>query len=372
MTVSAIYGTMIVAFTAGLIKGKARSRSASVQAGGFVSVIIPVRNEASNIRRLLQEICDQEFHAGSFEVIVSDDHSEDDTMTIARSFADLHPGFSLKLVLAAPGETGRPGKKSAILRAIDLAEGDILLLTDADTGRGRGWISAMNAAFALPGTRMVLGPVYYDQERNILQTIGSLEFLGLMGTTAGSAALGFPVMCNGANLAYRRNAFMQAGGFSGNLHYISGDDQFIMSAIRKHFGKRSVVFNDDPAAVVSTVAEATLTGFIQQRLRWVSKSRGYRDPVVLAAGAVTYLTHALLLAGMLWGCFYPKLFFLSFCLWLVKILLEYPLVWIMARFFGKSRLSGYYFIAQVFQLVYVPVAGLLGMFLPFRWKGRKG
>jgi hypothetical protein len=48
------------------------------------------------------------------------------------------------------------------------------------------------------------------------------------------------------------------------------------------------------------------------------------------------------------------------------------MVWIMTRFSGKRNLAGYYFIAQAFQLGYVPVVGLLGLFLPYRWKGRKG
>ena len=193
-----------------------------------------------------------------------------------------------------------------------------------------------------------------------------------MGTTAGSAALGYPVMCNGANLAYRRDSFLQTGGFSGNLKYLSGDDQFMMGAIRKHYGKGSLVFNIDPLSNVGTVPEATLTGFIHQRIRWVSKSRGYRDPVVIVVGAVTYLIHTLLLSGMLAGIFYPTILSFSLLFWLVKILLDYPMVWIMMRFFGKSSLTGYYFIAQLFQLIYVPVAGILGLMLPFRWKGRRG
>jgi len=61
---------------------------------------------------------------------------------------------------------------------------------------------------------------------NLLQKLQSLEFLGIMGTTAGSAAMGIPVMCNGANLGYRRAAFIAGGGYSGNLQFGSGDDQF--------------------------------------------------------------------------------------------------------------------------------------------------
>jgi hypothetical protein len=130
--------------------------------------------------------------------------------------------------------------------------------------------------------------------------------------------------------------------------------------------------NFDKGSAVGTAPEATLAGFFQQRIRWVSKSRGYRDPVVLSVGIITYFTHLLLLAGILSGIFLPVLLSLSLLLWVVKMLIEYPMVWMMNRFFGQRQLTGYYLPAQVFQLVYVPLAGMLGLFLPYRWKGRKG
>ena len=368
----AIYGFIIGAFTFGLIKIMRRRCVPAPQPTRLVSVIIPVRNEEDNIIRLLEGMLSQDFPAASLEVIVADDYSEDATMFLAGSFADRHPGFPLKLLYSLPEEPTAAGKKRAIERAVAMAKGEILLLTDADTGRGPGWISSMVSCFSLPGIQMVLGPVYFIMETNLLQKIQSLEFMGLMGSTAGSAALGYPVMCNGANLAYTRDAFFQTGGFSGNITYNSGDDQFMMSAVRKHFGKGSVFFNPDPLSRVSTRPEPSLAGFLNQRIRWVSKSRGYRDRAVISVGAVTWSTHFLLLAGMLSGFFFPGFFFFSLFLWLVKIVVEFPMVWLMIRYFGKKELTGYYFIAQVFQLLYVPLAGILGLFLPYRWKGRGG
>lgn len=366
------YAVIIIAFTLGLVIIFKRAPSQTPAFTGFVSVIIAVRNEEGNILRILEDLEVQDFPVKSLEVIVADDHSEDATMAIASRFASLHPRFPLILVPSSVAETRMPGKKKAIERAVAKAKGGILLFTDADTGRGTGWISTMVSQFGSPGIQMVLGPVYFCHEQNLLQKIQSLEFMGLMGTTAGSAGLGSPVMCNGANLAYRRSAFIETGGFTGNQQYGSGDDQFMMGAIGKRFGKRSLVFNADLASAVSTIPEATLANFFSQRIRWVSKSRGYRDPVVIAVGIMTYLTHLLLLTGILSGFFFPKILFITILLWLAKILLEYPMVWIMIRFFGKRKLTGYYFMAQVFQLVYVPLAGMLGLFLPYRWKGRTG
>jgi cellulose synthase/poly-beta-1,6-N-acetylglucosamine synthase-like glycosyltransferase len=366
------YGSLIGFFTFGLIRIARSKHKHASHHEVFVSVIIPVRNEASNILRLLEEIREQDFSGQSMEVIVADDYSEDDTMALSFQYATEHPDFVLVLVPSPQPELNATGKKRAIERAVAVAKGEILLFTDADTYRGKEWITSMVAGFDVAGIQMVPGPVYYSQEKNLLQKIQSLEFLGLMGTTAGSAAMGYPVMCNGANLAYRRDAFFQTGGFTDNLRYRSGDDQFMMSQIRKHYGNGALRFNMDMKGAVSTQAEATFTGFLQQRIRWVSKSPGYRDPVVILTGAVTYLTQVFLLTGMLLGFLNSGILYFSMFLWLVKILLEYPMVWLMIRFFGKQTLTKHYFIAQVFQLVYVPVAGLLGMMVPYRWKGRKG
>ena len=368
----ASYGFIISAFTIGLVRLQFRKWSKTHQPVRFISVVIPVRNEACNILRILEEMRSQDFPGDRMEIIVTDDYSEDATMAFAGRFAHEHPAFPLILVPSGREEANATGKKRAIERAVAKAKGEVLLFTDADTWRGPGWISSMVSGFGSSEIQMALGPVYFCHEKSLLQKIQSLEFLGLMGTTAGSAALGFPVMCNGANLAYRRNAFLSVGGFSGNLIYGSGDDQFMMSSIKKLFGGASLIFNADPLSAVGTEPEATLRGFLNQRIRWVSKSRGYRDPVVVIVGAIMFLTHLTLLAGMLAGFFFPKLFFVSILLWLVKILLEYPMVWIMTRFFGKGKLTKYYFIAQVFQLIYIPLAGMLGLFLQYRWKGRTG
>jgi poly-beta-1,6-N-acetyl-D-glucosamine synthase len=366
------YAFIISLFTIGLISTLRGKKPGNDLFTTTVSVIIPVRNEEGNILRILEEIRGQDFPADLMEVIVADDHSDDATMVHANFFARQHPGFPLKLIMASHAGINSRGKKQAIERAVTIAQGEVLLLTDADTSRGPGWVSSMVSGFGSPGIQMVLGPVFFRNEKNLLQKIQSLEFLGLMGTTAGSARLGYPVMCNGANLAYRREAFLRTGGFIGNISYGSGDDQFMMSAIRKHYGKGSLVFNFDPPSFVYTEPEATFRGFVHQRIRWVSKSRGYRDPVVIIVGITVWLTHFMLLTGMAAGLVFPQLLSASVLLWIVKIVVEYPMVRIMSRFSARAKLNGYYFIAQVFQLFYVPLAGLLGLFLPYRWKGRIG
>lgn len=90
-----------------------------------VSVIIPARNEESNLGACLASIVDQQGVA--FEIIVVDDNSTDTTAEIAKSYP------AVRVIAAGPLPVGWSGKSHAIAKAIPDARGDWFLFTDADT-----------------------------------------------------------------------------------------------------------------------------------------------------------------------------------------------------------------------------------------------
>jgi len=375
---------MILAITIGVMK-KGRNGSTGKGIGMYfspapavnknasgekISVILPVRNEFSGITNCLDDIALQDYPVDLFEIIVADDFSEDYTVERVRKWAKDHAGLNLSLLEGGQNLKDNHGKKKAIERAVAVASGDIILTTDADTFRGKSWIRSIAGAFKDQEVRMVLGPVGFKGEKGIFQKIQMIEFLGIMGVTQGSANLGHAMMCNGANLAYRKQAFYETGGFSGNSVFHSGDDQFLMMKFRKRYGGKSVVFLNAKEAIVQTLPCASVNDFWEQRLRWVSKSRGYSDATVITAGLLTFGFPFLILIGGIIGIFHPLILILASSLWFVKILAEYPLVWLTARFFEKKHLLNYYFVAQVFQFFYSITVAIAGQFSMYSWKGR--
>jgi hypothetical protein len=145
---------------------------------------------------------------------------------------------------------------------------------------------------------------------------------------------------------------------------------FLMTKIKRQHKPGSVQFLGTQEAVVFTDAEKSWKGFIHQRIRWISKNRGYTDPWIRFFSLLTWSVNFLLLAGMILGLADPDCFYAGVILWLIKILTEFLPVSRMAQFLNKKHLTGYYFIAQVFQLVYVTLLGAAGNFLPYQWKGR--
>ena len=108
-----------------------------------ISVLIPARNEAANIRRALDALLSQNYPA--FEVIVADDRSEDETPRILREFAATDPRVRLLEFHDLPA--GWTGKNHVLWESARHARGEILLFLDADVTLDPGALSVLTAYF---------------------------------------------------------------------------------------------------------------------------------------------------------------------------------------------------------------------------------
>ncbi|MDX1420562.1 MAG: glycosyltransferase, partial [Rubricoccaceae bacterium] len=234
-----VYAVTIGLFAVGFREVVRGSRSPSDEARSpetplpAVSVLVPARDEAGVIERCLETILACDYPADRFEVIVVDDLSEDDTAAVVsrvmqRVNAPVLAGGEeaadperLRLLRMPDNlERTRAHKKRAIEKGIAHARGSLILTTDADCSVPRGWIRAMATRFpdlgaqAGPVTAFVSGPVRYRAGGDVFARLQALEFLGLVAVGAGAIGAGRPTICNGANVAYRKDVFESLGGFS--------------------------------------------------------------------------------------------------------------------------------------------------------------
>lgn len=95
---------------------------------GLISVLIPARNEASNIGNLLSDLLVQNHK--SLEIIVFDDQSDDDTAIIVTEFSS--SDTRIKLIQSSGLPEGWLGKNFACHQLSKAATGDYFLFLDAD------------------------------------------------------------------------------------------------------------------------------------------------------------------------------------------------------------------------------------------------
>jgi glycosyltransferase involved in cell wall biosynthesis len=333
-----------------------------------VSIVLAARNEEQNIGALLQDLIGQEYPKELLEIIVVDDHSDDYTSLVAGKF-NTPSGIPVRVFKLQDFRV--TGKKAALDFGIRQAKGKLIMSTDADCRVQQSWVRTIAGYYEENKPAMILAPVQFERGFGLFGMFQELEFMSLIATTAGSAKIGIPLMANGANLAYSKEAYLATGGFSENMRYPSGDDVFLMSAIKKKYGGSAVQFLKSQAAVVTTRPEKRLKDFFNQRIRWVSKSRGYKDIPILISSSLVLFTNILFLLLMVQVCFHPNKPFVVILFYIFKLMIDLPVMIGISRFQGRQNLIWLFPILEVINAVYISVIGFIGNRKTFTWKGRR-
>jgi biofilm PGA synthesis N-glycosyltransferase PgaC len=330
-----------------------------------ISVIIPARNEEKNIGALLSALEAQIYPKEYLEVIVVDDHSEDNTAAIVKQYRWVR-------LIPLQEDHINSYKKKAIETGIAAATGELIVTTDADCIPAREWLPAIAAFKEKNQSVFIAAPVNLIGENSIsvLSFFQQLDFMVLQGITGASVYKNIHSMCNGANLAYERKIFYEVNGFSGIDNIASGDDMLLMHKIWKQY-PGSVHYLKSSDAIVTTHTEKTWSSFFNQRIRWASKATSYDDKRIIAVLLLVYLFNlsflGLFIAGFWSSCYWIWLL----GLWAAKTIIEFPFVYTLAEFFGKKNLLPWFLFFQPIHIVYTIISGLFGQFGRYEWKGRK-
>lgn len=333
-----------------------------------VSIIVAARNEARNLPRLLSCLAAQDYPSDLLEIIIVDDRSEDETWSLLEEAAHRHARIiPLRVVDVLPGVAP---KKRALDLAIRSAQGEIILLTDADCTPPPTWARTM-VRYYQDGVAGVVGysPYRFDVPvPALLKGMLALDYFSLFAVAAASSGYGRTLTASGTNFSYRKQVYLDAGGFESIKQWISGDDDLFLHEVqRKQLGR--FVFALDPRAYVPAAAPTGWRQFWNQRIRYASKGRQYG--VGMTSGLVAvYLFNLLLVGGVVTGFSVSDDWLLSAgALWFAKILLEASFLSHAAELFQEQHLLRYFIPTAIVHPVYIILFGFLGLFAGFRWKG---
>ena len=151
-----------------------------------VSIVVAARNEALHIGPCLSSLLGQTYPAGLFEIIVADDHSEDGTAEVVRSFS----GQGVRLVRPA-----QPGKKQALQAGIEAASGLLIATVDADCVAPPAWLSAMVSYYEAHRPVLLAGPVTFFPGTNFRAWAMRVAWFMVMAERRDRARSGQVVFC---------------------------------------------------------------------------------------------------------------------------------------------------------------------------------
>lgn len=331
-----------------------------------VSVIIIVRNEAASIASCLKAIANNNYPIDRYEVIVIDDHSEDDTVAIVQELAipnlKLHclSEFDLSKY---PNMYKKAGQHYGVL----LAKFPIILQTDGDCICGAHWISTMTRQ--LQDYDLVTGPVHITSSNNLLSWWQTFENIAVMAASFAGIKLRKWHNANGGNMIYKRDLFLRYKK-EANEEYASGDDLFLVNwAFRKGY---TIGFASCRDAIIRTEAEQTFDGFFAQRLRWATKTKGYNSSGIQWVMGGLFLWHSLLLFLLIGSLIKPMVFSATLLIvFVAKCLGDYWIISAAAPFYGESYSIWKAPIFSMGHTLYVVFFGFCGLLMTqYKWKGR--
>lgn len=328
------------------------------------TVVIAFRNEKSNLDAIFTCLEKQQLAPSQFELVFVDDHSTDGgkeilEKRIKNSMLDAKV-YSLQ---------GKTGKKSAIELGVSRANQAKIVTLDADCKVGENWLSSMMHALS-ENVSMVLGPVKLEGNNHFIHQLQCIEFASLMGITLSTANWGRPILSNGANCAFFKQAFLQARPYSGNKQVATGDDIFLLHQLKKDKASK-IVFCNHASALVTTATKTTVSSFLSQRMRWASKSKHYKDFDTIWMGVILFLINFCLLY-LLFHAFWSGGSF-------VKLMYAFLLKWVVDLIFIQQipnwlrpkKIITLSFVLSIVYPFYAVGIALLSLFYRPKWKGRK-
>jgi len=326
-----------------------------------VSVVVAARNEEENIERCLRSILQVDYPADKLEVVVADDGSTDRTPEIISKIKQEHN--NLKVIRIESQINNLKGKANALAQAIAQTNGEFIFLTDADCEVPRTWIKGMLRHFdektgvASGVTIIEIGKIFYGMQ--------SLDWAFLLSVAAAVGRLFKPVACIGNNMAFRKEAYIECGGYQ-NLKFSITEDFALFKAIAEN-GKWGYAFPVDLETLVISKPVKTLKELYHQKKRW---GTGGLDTGLLGIAVMSggFIFHLLLILSPL---LIEKISSLLISL-VLKFFIDGAFLFKTLRKFKKTSLLKYLLFFELYYIIYVVVLPFVVFFGGKTvWKDRK-
>lgn len=339
----------------------------SIDTDGRLAIVVACKNEEDNLPLLFSSIERQ--HSMPKEIIFVDDNSTDNTFAILLDFAKKLPNV---IVLQSAGN----GKKAALIEGVKHCTAKYVLFTDADCILPDEYCLNAKIFLTTHSVDMLLGGVklHYlssnfegdfsvktdisDFALNPLKAFEILDLGSLQAVSAGSAMMGCPIMCNGANMIVRRDIYLEhISGIRTDIP--SGDDMFMLHNIKAANGKIFYLFR--PELIISTRGNDNPLSFFTQRKRWIGKLPAYTDKFTVVTATITAVTNIMLTALYIASIFNSGFLLMAAMAYIIKLIVDCIAIIPYLKTINKRNLLYYMPLMSIFYPFYVTFTGIVSV-----------
>lgn len=353
---SSVYAITIVLLIYGFSKMKSYKPIAVEPINKF-TIIVPFRNEAENLPKLLHSFSELDYPKHLWEVILVDDGS-------TQPFYPEEYGF--KITLIKNNRVSGSPKKDAIVSAIKLVTTEWIITTDADCKAKPGWLISFDSYIQQYKPEMIAAAVTYESHDLFLHHFQQLDLSSLQGATIGTFGLNKAFMCNGANFAYTKSFFTKLNGFNGNDSIASGDDVFLLQKAIMHSPEKVHYLKNENTIITTKPADSWKDLFFQ-RVRWASKTTSYQNSFGKLLAFTVLLGNCSWLIALICSLIYTSFAWLPMLL--LKSGVDYILICKTNHFLGKKTV--YYLLGALLYPFFSTTVALYSLFGKYEWKGRR-
>jgi cellulose synthase/poly-beta-1,6-N-acetylglucosamine synthase-like glycosyltransferase len=241
----------------------------------MVSILLSVRNESQNIIACLSNLaCLEKYQAQEIEILIGDDASQDDTVSLIQNFIVGKSNFRLFLITKKVANL--QGKANVLAQLAQKAKGEWLFFTDADMQFSPTWVQTMleeakkkaanepNLALQMGFTTVVPNSFFAK-----LQALDWTFYLGIIHIFS---IFNVPITAMGNNMAIKKEAYQKIGGYE-NISFSVTEDYAIFQALMKQGYTFSHTANTEVLGY--TQAADSLSNLLQQRRRWLGEFKNF-------------------------------------------------------------------------------------------------
>jgi cellulose synthase/poly-beta-1,6-N-acetylglucosamine synthase-like glycosyltransferase len=325
-----------------------------------VSVIIAARNEEKNIGDCLLSLSKVDYPKDKLEIIIVNDHSEDNTQSKIDSYKSLF--YNFKTIIPEERNWKLLGKTNALAQGIENAKGEIIITSDADCTFKKTWIKDI-VKYYDDTTGIVCGFTYVEH-KNIFEGMQSLDWVYLLTVASGSFGLGIPLACVGNNMSFRKKAYDEVGGYQNLKFSITEDFALLQAVVKTKKWKCKYPFETGNLAL--SKACSSFKEIIKQKKRWGmgGKKAPFIGFVLMTAGFL--ISGLTIFIPFICTTLYYKLLVIT-----TKLVLDFLFLIFSLKKFDLLHLYKYFLVFEIYYTTYVFLLPFLVFINPrVEWKGR--